>query len=218
MKSELLFEEGGHRWMVIGRDPKKRDEVIDTNEYAIVTSGGTMLLDPGGVEVFPRVLSELTRHISTADITTLFASHQDPDIISSLPMWLDLCPGVETYVSWMWKGFISHFSMGRDLNLIGVPDEGMEIKIGRGEASVQQRYLLTFATRAEISLSSTDGPRSCSAEISALPYTRKERRQIFLFEILHDTFSIWRRFICVGCLHRWPYATGRNGFESSIPR
>ncbi len=130
MRSEVLYESPTHSWIVMGRDPDKRDEVIDTNEFAIVTPEGTLLPDPGGIEIFPRVLSELTRYCSPEDVVALFASHQDPDIVSSLPMWLDLCPNVKTYVSWMWTGFIAHFAMGRAASIIEIPDEGMPINIG----------------------------------------------------------------------------------------
>lgn len=130
MKSEVLYESPTHKWIVMGRDPEKRDEVIDTNEFAIVTTEGTLLPDPGGIEIFPRVLSELTRYCAPTDIVALFASHQDPDIVSSLPMWLDLCPNVKTYVSWMWTTFIAHFAMGRASNIVEIPDEGMPIMVG----------------------------------------------------------------------------------------
>ena len=60
MKSTVIFEEGQHRWIVIGRDPEKSSHVIDTNEYVIVSKGEGMLLDPGGIEIFPRVLAELS--------------------------------------------------------------------------------------------------------------------------------------------------------------
>lgn len=129
MRAEVIAENGSHKWVVLGRDPDKREDVIDTNEYAIVTPGGTMLLDPGGVEIFPQVLSAVTQYVGTDKITSLFASHQDPDIISSLPMWLELCPQAKTYVSWMWRGFIAHFIMNQNTEMVSLPDEGGMIPI-----------------------------------------------------------------------------------------
>lgn len=129
MRSEVLFERPGHKWIVLGRDPQRRDAVIDTNEFAVITDRGTLLADPGGIEIFPRVLAELSRHVSPAELRVLFASHQDPDIISSLPMWADLAEGMRTYVSWMWTDFISHFAMGRKVNIVPIADEGMMIPI-----------------------------------------------------------------------------------------
>jgi flavorubredoxin len=130
MRSEILFESGEHKWIVLGRDNEKKNEVIDTNEYIVVNNGQAVLLDPGGIEIFPQVLTELTRFVSTVNIKTIVASHQDPDIASSLAMWLDLVPDVKIYCSWIWTGFIAHFGMGTQLKLNGVPDEGMEFQIG----------------------------------------------------------------------------------------
>ena len=54
MQSKVLFHKDDHQWVVIGRDPEKDDHVIDTNEYVIIHRGHAMLLDPGGIQIFPR--------------------------------------------------------------------------------------------------------------------------------------------------------------------
>ncbi|MFP4527585.1 MAG: MBL fold metallo-hydrolase [Candidatus Kapaibacterium sp.] len=130
MKSRVIFEDDDHKWVVIGRDDEKEKEVIDTNEYIIIHKDQAMLLDPGGTAIFPQVLTELTRYVDTQNIRVILASHQDPDIASSLAMWLDLCEDVKVYCSWLWTGFISHFGMGTTLKLNISPDEGMELAIG----------------------------------------------------------------------------------------
>ncbi len=136
MKSEVIFEKGSHKWVAMGRDKNKLEEVIDTNEYLIIHDKNVMLLDPGGTAIFPSVLTELTKYASTDDIKTIVASHQDPDIASSLAMWLDLCPDLKVYCPWTWTGFISHFGMGSSMKLEGVPDDGMELPIGNTRAYV----------------------------------------------------------------------------------
>lgn len=135
MKSKVLFEKNGHQWIVLGRDSGKHPAVIDTNELVIISNGEAMLLDPGGVEIFPNVLAELTKYIPIQKIRVLFASHQDPDIISSLPIWLDLIPDAKVYCSWLWTGFIAHFGAGTKLSPI--PDVGMSIRIGEQGSEVQ---------------------------------------------------------------------------------
>ena len=55
MQSKVLFQKDDHQWVVIGRDPEKDDHVIDTNEYVIIHRGQAMLLDPGGIQIFPHV-------------------------------------------------------------------------------------------------------------------------------------------------------------------
>lgn len=57
MRSEILYEEGSHRWLMFGRDPHKPDKIIDTNQYMLVHNGQAMLLDPGGIELFSAMLS-----------------------------------------------------------------------------------------------------------------------------------------------------------------
>ncbi|MCS6326291.1 MAG: MBL fold metallo-hydrolase, partial [Nitrospira sp.] len=107
-----MFQKDDHQWVVIGRDPEKDDHVIDTNEYVIIHRGQAMLLDPGGIQIFPQVLAELAKYVRMQDIKVIFASHQDPDICSTLAMWLDLHPAIKTFCSWLWTGFVSHFSTG----------------------------------------------------------------------------------------------------------
>lgn len=136
MKSEVLYNKNGHKWVVMGRDPDKQETVIDTNQYIVQKNDQTVLLDPGGIEIFPQVLAELTRHADTENIKTIVASHQDPDIASSLAMWVDLIKELDVYCSWIWSGFIAHFGMGTKLDLQDIPDEGMALQIGNTGAMI----------------------------------------------------------------------------------
>jgi len=135
MKSQVISEQPQHQWVVLGRDSEKNPSVIDTNEYAIISHGQAMLLDPGGIEIFPNVLAELSQYVSIKNIRTLFASHQDPDIISSLPIWLDLVPDIKVHCSWLWASFITHFAAGCKIE--SIPDEGKMIRIGELGLEVQ---------------------------------------------------------------------------------
>ncbi|PCI29883.1 MAG: flavoprotein [SAR324 cluster bacterium] len=136
MKSEIIFNERGHRWVVLGRDPQKPEQIIDTNEHFIIHDDQALLMDPGGTEIFPQVLSEITRYVKIENITTIVASHQDPDIVSSLALWLDLCPHVKVYCPKLWVGFIAHFGMGTKMELIPIPDNGLSIPLGTTKASI----------------------------------------------------------------------------------
>jgi flavorubredoxin len=133
MKSTVLFKDGDHQWVVFGRDEGKPDEIIDTNQYAVISGGETLLIDPGGIEVFPRFLPELAHFADLSKIKGLMASHQDPDVISSLSLWLELCPEVKVYASWLWSSFITHFCMGRSVSVESIPDEGMRLPIGHSD-------------------------------------------------------------------------------------
>ncbi len=140
-KLHYIYEEGDHKWAVIARDPDRQSYLIDTNEYLIVNADEMMLTDPGGVEIFPAVFSAINVDFDPNKITALFASHQDPDIISSLGLWLDFKPKLQCYVSWLWSSFIPHFGGDKD-TFISLPDPGREISFGKGKLEfVPAHYL-----------------------------------------------------------------------------
>lgn len=128
MQRTELFR-GNHTWYVFGRDPDKLNDIIDTNQYLIVDSSGATLLDPGGVETFSAMLAAVATCCDIADIRYLFASHQDPDIISSLGLWDRAVPQAKLYAPWLWEGFIKHFGC-RQIEYVSIPDEGMSLPLG----------------------------------------------------------------------------------------
>lgn len=128
-KLVTIWEEGAHSWRVIARDPERPNHLVDTNEYLISDGATSLLTDPGGQEVFPAVFSALSEACDPSSVKALFASHQDPDVISSLALWLDFNPALRCYTSWLWCGFIPHFG-GDAQTLIPIPDEGMSLQVG----------------------------------------------------------------------------------------
>lgn len=127
MKSTTLYESKHHRWIVFGRDEGKPDKIIDTNQYMILTKDQCFLMDPGGIELFSAMLAGILSHTELEKVTTLFASHQDPDIISSLGLWDKTIPKAKLYAPWLWEGFIRHFGM-ENIDYMPIKDEGMELR------------------------------------------------------------------------------------------
>ncbi len=128
-KATTLFENGDHSWRVLARDPALPSHLVDTNEYLISSRGSALLTDPGGQEVFPSVFSALSAAADPRTLTHIFASHQDPDVISSLALWLSFKPDLKCYTSWLWNTFIPHFG-GTAETFISVPDHGATIELG----------------------------------------------------------------------------------------
>ena len=126
MINETLHDDGRRRWEFFGRDPGKDPAVIDTNEYVVSHAGKSMLLDPGGSEVFPPVVAAIGQHIDMDDVEIIFGPHQDPDILSSLPLRTGVCPNAVVYVPAIWTGFIAHFDMTAQIKPI--PDEGSRLE------------------------------------------------------------------------------------------
>lgn len=124
-----IFEDGDHKWIAIVRDPNRPNHMIDTNEYLVVHGEDSILLDPGGSEVFPAVFSAISTVFDPRKIDKVFSSHQDPDVVSSLSMWSEFNPNIRCYISWLWTSFVPHFGGGED-NFVAIPDSGMDILVG----------------------------------------------------------------------------------------
>lgn len=114
---------------MFGRDPDKPEGIIDTNQYLVKTNDRALILDPGGIEIFSNMLAALLHHVSIDQITDLFASHQDPDIISSLGLWDQALPNAKLHSPWLWEGFIRHFGLN-SIEYVPIADEGGTIDLG----------------------------------------------------------------------------------------
>ncbi len=128
MKATTIYDKG-HQWIMFGRDPEKPESIIDTNQYMIVAGNRALLMDPGGIEVFAPMLGAILHHAKVDEITDIFASHQDPDIISSLGLWDQALPHAKLHSPWLWEGFLRHFGMN-NIEYVGIPDEGNELNLG----------------------------------------------------------------------------------------
>ena len=129
MKAISLYQEGSHQWICFGRDPDRDEKIIDTNQYMIMSNEQSIVLDPGGIELFSQMLTSVLKYTSLENITALFASHQDPDIISSLGLWDQCLPKAKLYSPWIWESFIKHFGMN-NIQFEGIPDEGSDFHLG----------------------------------------------------------------------------------------
>jgi len=127
LKATRIYEQG-HKWIVFGRDPGKPDGIIDTNQYMIQKDDRVLLLDPGGIEIFSSMLTAILQHTKVEYITDLFASHQDPDIISSLGLWEQALPKAKLHTPWLWESFIRHFG-SQNIEFVPIPDEGSTIDL-----------------------------------------------------------------------------------------
>lgn len=130
MKQVKLFDDNHTQWFVFGRDPQKPGAVIDTNQYLVICGDQAIMLDPGGSEIFPTVLTAVSSVIDLVKIKAYLCSHQDPDIMSSLPLWMGLTPNADIYLSWLWESFVAHFGQEYTKNFKALDDEGAELKIG----------------------------------------------------------------------------------------
>ncbi|MGK0288816.1 MAG: flavorubredoxin [bacterium] len=123
-----IFENGSHKWVVLHGDQNRPSHIIDSNEYIISHRDDVLLLDPGGIGIFPSVFATLNEIVSIDKVNKIFASHQDPDIISSLDLWTQVIPNLELYASALWETYLPHLG-GTNLHYNPIPDEGMHIDL-----------------------------------------------------------------------------------------
>lgn len=128
MLTREIFTSETHQWFMFGRDPEKPDKIIDTNQYMVRTKNNALLMDPGGIELFSAMLANVVKQVPVNQITHLFASHQDPDIISSLGLWDRALDNATLHAPWLWEGFIRHFGMN-SITYDALPDEGNTLTI-----------------------------------------------------------------------------------------
>lgn len=141
MRSISIYKDADHEWIMMGRDPEKPDQIIDTNQYMVTTKKSAIILDPGGIELYAPMLAAVLRHVPLENIKYLFASHQDPDIISSLGLWDKTLSNATLYAPWLWESFITHFGMD-SIKYAALKDDGGSLDLdGANLQFVPAHYL-----------------------------------------------------------------------------
>lgn len=128
---KVLYQDDTHKYIWLGTENKYRKGVIQTMQYLIINNGRGILLDPGGVHLFSRVVASLSKYISIDKIDTIFFSHQDPDVSSGIALWLGVT-SAKVYISDLWTRFLPHFGIVDTSRVIGIPDKGMDFTLSSG--------------------------------------------------------------------------------------
>ena len=129
MKCFKLFSHGDHRWLVFSQDDHKPGSVVDTTQVVITAGKNAMLLDPGGIEIFPSMMGALVHEVDMATVNHNFLSHQDPDVGSGLALWRQVTPpATQIHLSAIWTSYVSHYDA--DAKFAPIPDEGGDLNLG----------------------------------------------------------------------------------------
>ena len=127
----VLYEDEDHKFIWLGSESKQRKGAVQTMQYLIIDRGRGVLLDPGGVHLFSRVVTAVSRFISVDKIDTIFFSHQDPDVSSGIALWLGITKA-KIYISSLWVRFMPHFGIVDLSRMVPIPDKGMSISLPSG--------------------------------------------------------------------------------------
>jgi flavorubredoxin len=130
-----LFNRDGHQCLMFTDLCEEGGEAVQSNQFLIVDDGTGAIIDPGGNLAYSELYLAMTRHFAPQQLSAILASHADPDIIASLDRWMTATSAARLYISCIWERFVPHFckagkTAGR---VVGIPDQGMRIPLGRGE-------------------------------------------------------------------------------------
>ncbi len=132
----VLFRNQDHQCLLF--DKLVTGDGVQSNQFLILHKGKAVLLDPGGYLTFSALSSGISKYCDTAELDFIFASHQDPDIISSLDKWLTHTP-CKVVSSRLWARFLPHLvsdTVRQTIQsnvfdrIVAVPDEGMNVPVG----------------------------------------------------------------------------------------
>jgi len=141
-KPYVIAEKDDHKFVWLGLDEAEAERGILTNQYLIVDGDEGMLIDPGGQYVFERVYRNVTDFVQPENIKAVFFSHQDPDVVGSLIMVSDFFPNAKVYVSSLWTRFLPHLGVMAGLEMVEIPDNGLDIHLGRSTLKAVPAHFL----------------------------------------------------------------------------
>jgi len=131
-----LFDNGVHKVIVFNELVSGAG--IQANQFLVINNGEGALIDPGGDLTHAPLTNAIKQYIPIENLRYIFASHQDPDIISSMGRWL-MQTKADVVTSKLWSRFLPHLvpgylqgSTGQDLDarIIPIGDEGGAVVLG----------------------------------------------------------------------------------------
>jgi len=136
-----IFAQGDHKNILLPNFDA--GEGIQANQHVIVHGAEAMILDPGGHKVYNKVLSATFKETRGAQLSQIFLSHQDPDIVAAVNGWL-MTTNADAWCSALWKRFVPHFGLDRLVTdrLKEIPDEGMRLNLGGADMLILPAHFL----------------------------------------------------------------------------
>lgn len=138
-KSNALYNDGKH--ICLSFSDLVTGEGIQANQFLIIHGKHAALIDPGGDLTYTPLTVAIGKHVLIKDLDYVLASHQDPDIISSLCRWL-INTNAVIVTSQLWSRFLPHLvsdyknQMMKNClpeRILALPDAGLSLPLGDTE-------------------------------------------------------------------------------------
>lgn len=131
--SRVLYEKDGHK--VILFTGFVEGSGVHSNQLLIEDHGQLALFDPGGELTYQPLNMEISKHYDIHKLEFVVASHQDPDVITSMEKWL-LYSHAKIVISELWTRFLPHLvpsvrAQDYKDRIVSIPDRGAIINFGR---------------------------------------------------------------------------------------
>lgn len=119
------------------------DEAVQANQFLIVDNGDDALIDPGGNMTYHALYMTMSRYVPPKKLRYVCASHADPDIIASLPRWLN-GTDCQLVISRIWGRFVPHFCTGvkTEGRITEVDDAGTILPLGNSALHLLPAHFL----------------------------------------------------------------------------
>jgi len=142
--SRVLYEKDDHK--VILFTGFVEGDGVHSNQLLIEDHGQLALFDPGGELTYQPLQMEISKHYDLKQLEFVVASHQDPDIITSLEKWL-LYSHARIVISALWQRFLPHLVPSVRANdykdrIVPVPDRGAIINLGQCQIKALPAHFL----------------------------------------------------------------------------
>ena len=127
-----LFDNGRHKCLMFTDLGDGGGAAVQANQFLIVDGDTGAVIDPGGNLAYNELVLGMQKHFPPSRLSSILASHADPDIIAALDRWMT-GTSAQLYISTLWERFAPHFckpgkTAGR---IVGIPDAGMRIAVGQ---------------------------------------------------------------------------------------
>lgn len=146
-QAQVLYDDGSHQCLMFHN--LVQGNGIQANQFLIIDNGRGALIDPGGELTFAPLTVAINKYIKLSDMDYILASHQDPDVISSLGRWL-MQTNAEVVCSRLWSRFLPHLASSylealhgqEDQRILALPDRGGIISVGESDLYVIPAHFL----------------------------------------------------------------------------
>lgn len=137
--SQILYDDGFHK--CISFSGLVKGDGVQANQFVIINGDNVAVIDPGGDLTYTPLTLAITKHTRIDHIRYVIGSHQDPDIIASMPRWL-MHTDAKVVISALWERFLPHYNSafttgrlkeGMLERLIAIPDKGLILPLGQTE-------------------------------------------------------------------------------------